>query len=141
MGRIKSNFFGCEYLSETTIKAIQNDIVRYAEIVPDNYDWQELVIRVPLAGSLQRRRVKDTIRKLCDYLNSPYATMTEYKTATGTIHILTCVDFAKITGRNIKTVYDWAKKDIIDTRNTYGQILINVEYTINKLKKNQLNTL
>ena len=137
MGRTKSNCFGCEYLSETTIKAIQNDIVRYAKIIPDNYDWQEFISRVPLTGSLQRRRVKDTIQKLCDYLNSPYATIGEHKTKTGTIHILTCGEFAKITGRNIKTVYDWAKKDIIDTYSTCGQILVNVERTIKKLKKKQ----
>lgn len=148
MGRLKSDDFGVKYLSSSTIEAIRRDISLYAKIEPNDYEFGELIIRVPRSGKLQRRRIKDTIRRLYDFLNGsdaekygvkvPIYTPKEYggiKIAASVNHIVSCAEFANITGRNIKTVYSWVNNKLLAIERRSCCTAINVEKTIEELKK------
>lgn len=125
MGRYKYDTFNISQLSPGTIDAIKNDLIdREAE--PQRYDWNVMQVRVKRANMAQRHRFMDTISKLDDYLEgkSDY----EYR------DFLSFRGFARITGRDVKTIRDWADKGflaLVDLGNEY----IDPIKTEEKLKK------
>ncbi len=57
-----------------------------------------------------------------------------YKTVSG-IHLLNVSQFSQITGRNRKTVYDWAHKELIASTKICEIRYIEIEKTIENLEK------
>ncbi len=123
MGRYKYDIFNISQLSPGTIEAIKNDLIDGgAEL--QRYDWDVMQVRVKRANMAQRHRFMDTIYKLDDYLagewdsDLPWASFRH---------------FARITGRNVKTVRDWADKGFLEFAE-FGYIdLIKTEEKLKKL--------
>ena len=127
MGRYKYDKF-TDGLSDETRRAIAHDLANNCSIMPDDYDWGCIDIRVKRANKAQRHRFADTIQKLEAYIRTTEANI-EW------IHILTVREFANITGRNRKTVEDWAKKGFIKNHFSlrHNRMEIEVEETIKKI--------
>lgn len=103
MGRYKYGKFASTYLSSSTVKAIKKDLINNAAINVENFDWSVLEIRVKLANKAQRHRFVDSIEKLNKYLDEEG----------GKYYGVSLPHFARITGRNIKTIRDWVDKGFI----------------------------
>lgn len=101
MGRYKFDKFAREYLSSSTVEAIKNDLTRNAGIDENTFDWEILEVRVKRANIAQRHRFVESLEKLKKY------------SAENNEYFVTIPHFARITGRNIKTVRDWVDKKLI----------------------------
>lgn len=101
MGRYKFDKFTREYLSPSTVKAIKGDLVRNAGIDKTAFDWEILEVRVKRANILQRHRFVESLEKLKKF------------SAENNEYLVTIPHFARITGRNIKTIRDWVDKELI----------------------------
>lgn len=98
----------------------------------DDFDWNVIDMRVKRADMQQRHRFIDTIRKLEAFLLTEDA---KYYCESGR-HIVSVAEAARITGRDRKTIVDWSDKDLLAKhRPTTGRRRINVELSIEKLKK------
>lgn len=130
MGRYKYGKFASTYLSSLTVKAIKKDLINNAAINVENFDWSVLEIRVKLANKAQRHRFVDSIEKLNKYLDGDFDEY--YYGGVSLPH------FARITGRNIKTIRDWVNKGFIPVRYMgciNHQAFIVVEEAIESLEK------
>lgn len=124
MGRYKYDTFNISQLSPETIDAIKNDLIdREAE--PQRYDWNVMQVRVKRANMAQRHRFMDTIRKLNDYFENPPENCPD---------LLSFRGFARITGRDVKTIRDWADKGFLALVDS-GKEYIDPIKTEEKLKK------
>lgn len=101
MGRYKFDKFTLEYLSPSTVQAIKIDLVKNANIDATEFDWRVAEIRVKRANKAQRHRFVESLEKLKKYSDE------------NDIYGVSIPCFARITGRNIKTVRDWVDKKFI----------------------------
>nr|WP_288660355.1 hypothetical protein [uncultured Alistipes sp.] len=143
MGRYKFDKFLMRF-SKDAQNAIIKDLVECCDICVDDYDWNVIDVRVKKADQAQRHRFADTITKLDAFVKSDIADPYKILTEEGKRDI--CVSasfFARITGRNRKTVTDWINKEFIVTdSNSMGlrrlgqpQFSIMIRKTIEKLKQ------
>lgn len=128
MGRYKYDAFDVSQLSVATIDAIEKDLTKCG-VDTDRYDWNVLQVRVKRANAVQRHRFADTIRKLHDYLEND---------GCDPVGIVSFRGFARITGRNVKTVRDWADKGflvVVQVGFIHPSYMIDLYRTKEKLKK------
>ncbi len=111
---------------------IAREIGVYYDIDEDGFDWTVIDLRVKRADMQQRYRFVDTIRKLEAYLQSLKA---EPDFEEDDQIYITVSDAAQITGRNRKTIADWNRKGLLATGGSGKKKRIDVEETIEKLKK------
>ena len=106
MGRYKFDKFLMRF-SKDAQNAIIKDLVECCDICADDYDWNIIDIRIKKADKEQRHRFADTIAKLTEYDKNELGSSYEYL-ANGELDIcISAAYFARITGRNRKTVTDW----------------------------------
>lgn len=142
MGRYKFDKFLMRF-SKDAQNAIIKDLVECCDICADDYDWNIIDIRIKKADKEQRHRFADTIAKLTEYDKNELRSSYEYL-ANGERDIcISAAYFARITGRNRKTVTDWINKGFIVTvANSMGlrrlgqpKFDIMVRKTIERLKE------
>ena len=111
MGRYKFDKFLMRF-SKDAQNAIIKDLVTCCNICADDYDWGVIDIRVKKADNAQRHRFADTIAKLTAYDKNEW-----YELLPNGEHdiCISAAEFARITGRNRKTVTDWINKGFIVT--------------------------
>lgn len=131
MGRYAYEKFRMEFSADLQHR-IAREIGMYYDIDEDGFDWTVIDLRVKRADMQQRYRLVDTIRKLEIYLQSLKAEP-DYE-EDDRIYI-TVSEAAQITGRNRKTIADWNRKGLLATGGSGKKKRLDVEETIEKLKK------
>ena len=129
--------------SKDAQNAIIKDLVECYNICADNFDWRVIDIRVKKADKAQRHRFADTIAKLTAYDKNGLGASYEFLPNGERDICISAAYFARITGRNRKTVTDWINKGFIVTvANSMGvrrldqhRFDIMVRKTIKRLKE------
>ena len=131
MGRYAYEKFRMEFSADLQYR-IAREIGMYYDIDANDFDWTVIDLRVKRADMQQRYRFADTVRKLETYLQTLKAEPDYDKDKPV---LLTASEAAEITGRNRKTIADWNRKGLLATGGSGKIKRIDVEKTIEKLKK------
>ncbi len=137
MGRYKFDKFLIRFSKDTQI-AIIKDLIECYGINDGDYDWNIIDIRVKKANRALRHRFADTIAKLEAFDKTEISGLYEILENGERDICVSAACFARITGRNRKTVVDWINKGFIATTGYSrgrGRINIMIRKTIKKLKQ------
>lgn len=140
MGRAKRDKFADCYLSDTTIKSIIADLENNSLFCQTKYELTGFYLCFKRCHAAQRHRFVDTVSKLNVFIKTEGAKSYLSDVYDDSLIFPNdyCIPFslfAKITGRNIKTVYDWRDKGFLCVEYSNFRKCVYLKNTIEKLKK------